>query len=331
MTKTLQIGTLKLENRYIMAPMSGISNLPFRLIARKMGAGLVTSEMTSAAGLSRKQEKTLHYLKSDDREKPLAVQIFGADPGEMAAAAEIAVEWGADLVDINMGCPARKVLKTGSGGALLRSPHRIGELVQQVRKACSVPLTAKIRSGYSPENDFAADIAKAIEDNGADGITVHPRFVSQGFSGKAQWQIISLIKRNVTIPVIGNGDVFKPEQAMEMIHETGCDGVMLARGAIGNPWLFRQILELEKGCTPSTPSFEERRSVMLEHFGLLCENMGELRASRVMRGLLLWYTKGLPRSSRFRGAFTGIRDLNTMISAMDEYFNELDNEHSSTL
>ncbi len=331
MVKTLQIGALQLENRYVMAPLSGITNLPFRLIARRMGAGLVTSEMISAAGLSRKQEKTLHYLKSDDREKPFAVQIFGADPGDMAAAAEIAVESGADLVDINMGCPAKKVLKTGSGGALLRSPHRIGELVQQVRKACSVPLTAKIRPGYSPETDFAVEIAKAIEDNGADGITVHPRFVNQGFSGKAQWRIISRIKRHVHIPVIGNGDVLRPEQAMEMIHETGCDGVMLARGAIGNPWLFRQILELEKGCTPTAASFKERKSIMLEHFDLLCESMGEYRASKVMRGLLLWYTKGLPKSSRFRGAFTGIRDLNTMISAVDEYFSELENEHLKNL
>jgi tRNA-dihydrouridine synthase B len=324
MTQTLQIGTLKLENRFIMAPLSGITNLPFRLIARKMGAGMVTSEMVSAAGLSRRQQKTVVYLKSDEKERPFAVQIFGADSGDMAAAAEIAVEAGADLVDINMGCPARKVLKTGSGGALLRSPSRIGELVRKVRKVCTVPLTAKIRPGYSPENDFAVDIAKAIEDNGADGITVHPRFVSQGFSGKAQWPIISRIKRHVKMPVIGNGDVFKPEQAMDMIRETGCDGVMLARGAIGNPWIFRQILELEKGRTPSPPSFEERKSVMLEHFGLLRETMEELRASRVMRGLLLWYTKGLPRSSQFRGAFTGIRDLKTMISAMDEYFNELE-------
>ena len=314
-----------------MAPLSGITNLPFRLIAGKMGAGLVTSEMISAAGLSRGHQRTVDYLKSDDKEKPLAVQIFGSNSGEMAAAAEIAVEAGADLVDINMGCPARKVLKTGSGGALLRSPHKIGELVREVRKVCTVPLTAKIRPGYSPESDFAVEIAKAIEDNGADGITVHPRFVSQGFSGKAQWRITSRIKRNIKIPVIGNGDVFRPEQAIDMIHETGCDGVMLARGAIGNPWLFRQILELEKGRTPSPPSFEERKSVMLEHFGLLCEIMEERRASKVMRGLLLRYTKGLPRSSKFRGAFTGIRDLDSMISAMDEYFSELENGHSRYL
>ncbi len=152
-----------------MAPLSGITNLPFRLIAGKMGAGLVTSEMISAAGLSRGHQRTVDYLKSDDKEKPLAVQIFGSDSGEMAAAEEIAVEAGADLVDINMGCPARKVLKTGSGGALLRSPRKIGELVREVRKVCTVPLTAKIRPGYSPESDFAVDIAKAIEDNGADG------------------------------------------------------------------------------------------------------------------------------------------------------------------
>ncbi len=321
----LQIGALTLENRYLMAPLSGITNLPFRLIARKTGAGLVTSEMVSAAGLSRKQEKTVQYLRSAPEEKPFAVQIFGSDPEEMGAAAAIAVESGADLVDINMGCPAKKVLKTGSGGALSRNPRRIGEIVRQVRKRCPVPLTAKIRPGYSPETDLASEIALAIEDNGADAITVHPRFVAQGFSGKAQWPIITRIKGMLHIPVIGNGDVFRPEQALEMMRETGCDGVMIARGAIGNPWIFRQIVELEKGRTPSPVSFAERKAVMLEHFDLLCEYMGELRASRVMRGLLLWYTKGLPGSSRFRGAFTGIRDLATMIFAVNEFFKEIEN------
>ena len=319
----LKIGTLTLKNRLIMAPMAGITNPPFRLIAKRLGAGLVVTEMVSAVGLSRHHEKTLRYLESDPEEKPLSVQIFGADPEIMAMAAEIAIRRGADMVDINMGCPARKVTKNGSGGALLRNPAAVHQMVTAVRKACTVPLTVKIRAGWSAGEANFLEIAGIIADCGADAVTVHPRFVKQGFSGQADWRIIRKVKEKLAIPVIGNGDVFKPELALQMREETGCDGVMIGRGALGNPWIFRQILDLEKGLEIHPPELSERKEIILAHFAHLSQIIGEERASKLMRGQLLWYTKGLPHSSRFRGAFTGIRDIHTMMATLDQYFQTL--------
>ena len=316
----LEIGTLSLKNRLIMAPMAGITNPPFRLIAKRLGAGLVVTEMVSAVGLSRGHEKTFRYLEGSPEEKPLSVQIFGADPQIMATAAEIAIEKGADLVDINMGCPARKVVKNGAGGVLLRNPAAVRDMVTAVRKVCTVPLTVKIRAGWSPPEANFLEIAGIIEDCGADAVTVHPRFVKQGFSGQADWSIIREVKKNLGIPVIGNGDVFKPELALKMREETGCDGVMIGRGAMGNPWIFRQILDLEQGLEAHPPDLSERRAVITTHFELLSRIIGENRASKLMRGLLLGYTKGLPHSSRFRGSFTGIKDFRTMVEALDQYF-----------
>ncbi|MBW1782276.1 MAG: tRNA dihydrouridine synthase DusB [Deltaproteobacteria bacterium] len=319
----LRIGDLKLKNWLIMAPMSGITNLPFRLIVKRLGAGLVTTEMISAMGLTRRQEKTFTYLRSAPEEKPLSAQIFGSDPHVLAEAARMVVDAGADMVDINMGCPARKVVKTGAGGALLRSPDRVRDMVTAVRAACPVPLTVKIRAGWSPDQPVACETARIVEDCGADGITIHPRFVTQRFSGTADWTIISSVKSRIRIPVIGNGDVSTPARALAMRQQTECDGVMIGRGAMGNPWIFRQILDLDKGLNTGPPELSERRRIILAHFELLSDLMGEARAAKVMRGLLLWYTKGLPYSSRFRGAFTGIHDLDTMIHAMDAYFSSL--------
>ena len=319
----LKIGNILLKNRLIMAPMAGITNPPFRLIAKRLGAGLVVTEMVSAVGLSRGHEKTFRYLDGSSEEKPLSVQIFGADPQIMAMAAEIAVEKGADMVDINMGCPARKVVKNGSGGALLRNPAAVRDMVTAVRKACTVPLTVKIRGGCSEHEANFLEIAGIVEDCGADAITVHPRFVSQGFSGQADWRIIREVKKSLTIPVIGNGDVFKPQLALQMREETGCDGVMIGRGAMGNPWIFRQILDLEQGLAVHQPDLSERRAVISMHFVLLSSIIGENRASKLMRGLLLGYTKGLPYGSRFRGAFTGIQDFKTMMAALDRYFSAI--------
>ena len=319
----LKIGSLSLKNYLIMAPMAGITNPPFRLIAKRLGAGLVVTEMVSAVGLSRGHEKTFRYLEGSPEEKPLSVQIFGADPQIMATAAEIAVEKGADLVDINMGCPARKVVKNGSGGALLRNPAAVQDMVTAVRKVCTVPLTVKIRAGWSPLDANFLEITGIIEDCGADAVAVHPRFVKQGFSGHADWGIIREVKKNLEIPVIGNGDVFKPELALKMREETGCDGVMIGRGAMGNPWIFRQILDLEQGLEARPPDLAERRAVITTHFELLSRIIGENRASKLMRGLLLGYTKGLPHSSRFRGSFTGIKDFQTMVDALDQYFDTL--------
>lgn len=322
----LQIGTLKLENTFVMAPLAGITNLPFRRIVKRLGPGLVTTEMVSAMGLVMGGEKTLRFLKSHADEKPLSVQIFGSRPGAMATAAEIAVGAGADIVDINMGCPARKVLKTGAGGALLRNLHTIEEILSEVRKVCSVPLTVKIRSGWSPTHATSVDIALLAQDCGADAVTVHPRFVTQGFSGHADWTIISKVKEKLKIPVIGNGDVTTPHLALEMKAQTGCDGVMIGRAAVGNPWIFRQILELEKGLYVHQPSLNERRELILEHFRYLSIEIGEDRAAKNMRGLLLSYTKGLPRSKHFRSTFTSISDIDTLVSALDEYFSSLETD-----
>ncbi len=306
-----------------MAPMSGITNLPFRLIVKRLGAGLVTTEMISAMGLALGKKKTFDYLKSHPDEGPLAVQLFGSTPGPMAAAAEIAVEAGADIVDINMGCPARKVVKTGAGGALLRAPQNAKEIVSAVRRVCPVPLTVKIRTGWSPNQPVASEISRLIEDCGADAITVHPRFVTQGFTGNADWAIISKVKELLKIPVIGNGDVSNPSLAIKMKTQTGCDGVMIGRGAVGNPWIFKQILELENGLAVRQPPLPERRALIIEHFRLLSLLMGENRAAKNMRGLLLQYTKGLPQSRRFRETFTSIKDIDTLISALDHYFASL--------
>ena len=307
-----------------MAPMAGITNLPFRLMVKKLGAALVTTEMVSAMGLIRGQEKTLNYLKTHPDEKPLAIQIFGSKSEVMAKAAEVVVEAGANIVDINMGCPVKKVIKTGAGGALLRTPQKVKEIVSTVRRACPAPLTVKIRAGWSADEPVAVETARIIEDCGADAIAVHPRFVKQGFSGNADWTIIAEVKEKLKIPVIGNGDVFKPSFALQMKRQTGCDGVMIGRGAIGNPWIFRQILEMENGLSVHQPELYERKKLITEHFRLLSATMGDIRAAKTMRGLLLRYTKGLPRSNRFRESISRIKDWDTLLKALDHYFSSLE-------
>ena len=319
----LKIGTVKLENWLVMAPMAGITNLPFRLMVKRLGVGLVTTEMVSAMGLTLGQEKSFGYLETHPSEKPLAVQIFGSKPHIMAEAAQIVVDAGADLVDINMGCPTKKVVKTGAGASLLRDQKKVADVVSAVRLVCPVPLTVKIRAGWSPEQPFACDIAKVIEDYGADAITVHPRFASQGFSGQADWTLIGKIKSRVSVPVIGNGDVFEPSHALEMKNMSGCDGVMIGRGAVGNPWIFKQILHLEQSLPVPKPGLSERKTAIMEHFHLLSHHMGEKRAALAMRGLLIWYTKGLPHSHRFRGSISRIKDLESLHSTMDNYFSNL--------
>lgn len=322
----LQIGSVNVENRLIMAPMAGITNLPFRLMVKKLGAGMVTSEMVSAMGLTLGKKKTLDYLKNHPLEKPFAVQIFGSNSRAMARAAQVAVEAGADLIDINMGCPVKKVVKTGAGAALLRDRKRVAEIVSSVRLVCSVPLTVKIRAGWSPENSVAVEVARIIEDCGADAVTVHARFATQGYAVAADWSIIGRVKKHLKIPVIGNGDIFEPAQALKMRQETGCDGVMIGRGAVSNPWIFKQIPCSDLGRPIPEPAVSERRAFILEQFQALSDMLGEPRAARTMRGLLLRYTKGLPHSSRFRGSINNIKDLDSLISTMDRFFSVLENE-----
>jgi nifR3 family TIM-barrel protein len=244
----------------------------------------------------------------------------------MAAAAQLAVAAGANVIDINMGCPVKKVVKTGAGAALMRTPKTVAAVVSAVRRVCDVPLTVKIRAGWSPELMSACEIGKVIQDCGADAVTVHPRYATQAFSVPADWELIAQVKRSLQIPVIGNGDVSEPSLALKMKAETGCDGVMIGRGAIGNPWIFHQILQLEQGRSAPRASVAERRSVLLEHFEHLIATMGERRAALHMRGLLLWYTRGLPHSSRFRGRINRIVDLPSLMTVMDGYFSRLEDE-----
>jgi nifR3 family TIM-barrel protein len=316
----LHIGSLSLENDLVLAPMAGYTNLGFRLTIKKLGAGLVTTEMVSAMGLTLNHGKTLDYLKSHADEKPLAVQIFGSEPAVMARACEIAASHGADLIDINMGCPVKKVVKTGAGASLLRDKGKIAAILQAVRKSCPLPLTVKIRTGWSPLDPVACEVAHIAEDCGGDGITVHPRFATQGFSAPADWSWIRKVKETVRIPVIGNGDVFDAPAALRMTAETGSDGVMIGRGAIRNPWIFRQILHLKQGRPVTEPGLEDRKSFVMDHYGFLCESMSEKNAALTMRGILISFTKGLPHSSRLRGSVSRIVNKETLYAITNEYF-----------
>ena len=270
-----------------MAPMSGITNLPFRLIVKRLGAGLVTTEMISAMGLIRNHEKTFRYLQSSQEEKPLSVQIFGYDPHVMAEATEMVVDTCADIVDINMGCPVKKIVKTGAGAALMNKPQTAAAIVSSIRKAVDIPVTVKIRAGWSQNSESggiptAVEVAKLMEDAGADSIVVHPRTRTQGFSGQAAWSIIGEVASALTIPVIGNGDIRSGKDAVCMLDETGCDAVMIGRAAIGAPWIFRDIAAALTGKeTPAPPTTDEIYSCAQKHLGLMIEHIGEIGRAHV--------------------------------------------------
>jgi len=319
----LTLGSLKLKNWLVLAPMSGRTNLPFRLIVKKWGAGLVITEMISAVGLWRGQERTYAYFKSHPDERPVSVQLFGAEPEALAMSVGIAAEKGMDGVDINMGCPARKVVKSGAGAALMRDPQKAGKLISTVRQKTPLPLTVKIRAGWSPEEANALNIARIAEDNGADGIFVHPRFASQGFSGKANWTVIAEVKQALKIPVIGSGDVTEPALALQMRSDTNCDGVMIGRAALSSPWIFKQVLEMERTGNFTIPSLEERYRVVKEHYFLLLEHLGEKRATDIMRGFLLWYTKTLPNRGFLKAMISEIHGKERLVAVVDEYFGSI--------
>lgn len=315
----MKIGSVTLDNITVLAPLAGITSLPFRLLAKEAGCALVCSEMVSANGLIYNSKKTCELLESRPAEKPLSVQIFGSDPAIMARAAAMVESSGADIIDINLGCPVKKVLKAGAGAALMKAPQKVEALIQAVRRAVSIPLTIKMRTGWDPSGSQALCIAEIAQASGVDAITLHPRTVGQGFSGNADWSLIAAVKERVSIPVIGNGDIVNPQDAVNMQEKTGCDAVMIGRAAIGKPWIFSQVLALLQGAGVSYPELAHCCELMQRYLIYSIDFFGEQRACRIMRSHLGWFVKGWPFSSRFRESVKKIASKDEALALINAY------------
>lgn len=310
----IKIGNLELKNNVILAPMAGVTDLPYRLLCKEKGCGLVYTEMVSAKAIYYDNKNTRLLMQIDEKERPVAVQLFGSDPDLMADMAKKITEENPhiDIIDINMGCPVPKVVNNGEGSALMKKPKLIGEIVKKVSTAIDKPLTIKIRKGFDDTNINAVEVARIAEENGASAIGVHGRTRVQYYSGKADWNIIKKVKESVSIPVLGNGDVFSPEDAKRLIEETRCDGILIGRGAQGNPWIFSRIIHfLETGEELPKPSATEIVDTIFRHLQMLSEYKGEYTAVREIRKHIGWYTKGLYGSSAIR------KEINC-IETMDE-------------
>ena len=299
--KHLKIGNVELENRYILGPMAGVTDLPFRLLCREQGAGLLCMEMISAKAIYYNNRNTESLLEIHPDERPVSLQLFGSDPKIMSEMAKRIEERPFAILDVNMGCPVPKVVKNGEGSALMKEPKLVYEIVNALVKAIEKPVTVKIRKGFDDEHVNAVEIAKIIEEAGASAVAVHGRTREQYYSGKADWDIIRQVKEATSIPVIGNGDVTSPQKAEELVRQTGCDGIMIARGAEGNPWIFSEMIAYEEtGVVPPRPDKDAVREMMLRHARLQLQYKGEYCGIREMRKHVAWYTKGLKGASRLR-------------------------------
>jgi tRNA-dihydrouridine synthase B len=309
------------NNPLVLAPMAGITDFPFRMICKELGAGIVFSEMVSVEALIREHSRTKSMLQTDPAERPVAFQIFGSKPASMAEAAQIVSRGDVDFIDINMGCPAPKVLKCGAGSALLRDIGLAREIMAAVVKTATVPVTVKIRVGWDSGNIVAIDLARAAESVGIAAVTVHGRTKVQGFSGHADWNMIRMVKEAIGIPVVGNGDVRSAPDVKRMMDETGCDGVMIGRAAQGNPWIFREAKHyLEAGTVPPRPDLDERKTVMLRHLDDMAGLLGEDLGVREMRKHLCWYTKGLPGGAEFREKVNHLPTVDDVAKTIRDYF-----------
>lgn len=319
----MKLGPIITPNNVFLAPMAGITDYPFRMICKAFGAGMMTTEMISAKGLLYENIKTSELLFVDEKEHPIGAQLFGSDPYLLSEMAKRIEETSVDFIDINMGCPAPKITKNGEGSALLKNPERIGEIVYAVSHAIKKPLTIKIRKGYATGHCNAVEVAKIIEQAGASAITLHGRTREQFYSGIADWQIIKEVKKHLSIPLIGNGDIYTPEDAKRMIEETGCDAVLIARGAMGNPWIFKRTVHyLETGQLLPEPSFEERIPIILEHARKLVAYKGEFIGIREMRSHLSHYVRGVRGAAQFRKQLVQVEtiaDIETLLNNCLKY------------
>ncbi len=298
----LQIGNVKLENDLILGPMAGVTDLPFRLLCKEQGAGLLCMEMVSAKGIMYNNKNTKFLLTIDERERPVSLQLFGSDPDIISEQAKRIEELPFDILDINMGCPVPKIVNNGDGSALMKNPLLAGEIIEKTARAIQKPVTVKIRKGFDEEHINAVEMAHIAQESGAAAIAVHGRTREQYYSGKADWEIILKVKEAVHIPVIGNGDVWTPQDAIDMRKQTGCDGVMIGRGAQGNPWIFKQILHYEQtGELLEKPSPQEVTEMILRHAKMQMEFKGEYIGMREIRKHAAWYTAGYKNSAKLRG------------------------------
>lgn len=314
----LRIGNTVLENNVILAPMAGVTDLPFRVLCREQGAGCVVTEMVSAKAVLYNNKNTGELLQIDPAERPAAVQLFGSEPDIMAEIAARLEEGPYDYIDVNMGCPVPKIVNNGEGSALMKNPERAKEVLTAMVKAVKKPVTVKFRKGFNDLSVNAVEFAKMAESCGVAAVAVHGRTREQYYSGKADWDIIRQVKEAVRIPVIGNGDIFTPEDAGRMLKETGCDGIMVARGAKGNPWLFGRINHyLDTGEVLPGPSMAEIKAMILRHGRMLVQFKGEGVAMREMRGHMAWYTKGMPHSATLRNEINQVETLEGFVELLD--------------
>ena len=314
----LRIGNTVLENNVILAPMAGVTDLPFRVLCREQGAGCVVTEMVSAKAVLYNNRNTRELLQIDPDERPAAVQLFGSEPDIMAEIAARLEEGPYDYIDLNMGCPVPKIVNNGEGSALMKNPGQAKKVLTAMVKAVKKPVTVKFRKGFNDLSVNAVEFAKMAESCGVAAVAVHGRTREQYYSGKADWDIIRQVKEAVRIPVIGNGDIFTPEDAGRMLKETGCDGIMVARGAKGNPWLFGRINHyLDTGEVFPGPSMAEIKAMILRHGRMLVRFKGESVAMREMRGHMAWYTKGMPHSATLRNEINQVETLEGFVELLD--------------
>ena len=316
----MQIGNIKLETPVALAPMAGITDLPFRLICKRLGCGFTVSEMVSAKGLLYKNVKTMEMLKIDADERPTAIQLFGSVPEELAEAARMAEASGADAIDLNMGCPVPKIVNNGEGSALMNNPKLAYDILAAMVKAVKIPVTVKFRAGWDEEHRNAVEIAKAAESAGVAAVTVHGRTRKQFYEGKADWQIIADVKKAVSIPVFGNGDVFSAADGLRMLEQTGCDGIAVGRGADGNPWIFSQLKQALSGDGEiKEVGLDEKLDLAAEHLRMLIDFKGEYISVKEMRRHISAYLKGMPHAAEFRSRFHKMDTYEQFIELLEEY------------